>query len=68
MGPVRAHARQHDPDRTLTLIASQGTEQHVNGQPQAARLRRLGQMEPPADHGELAVRRDHIHHVGLDEH
>lgn len=65
---VRAHARQHHPHRVLTLLPRQRAQQRINGQSQATGVRRVGQMQVPLDDGELAVGRDHIDGIALDEH
>ncbi len=66
--PVRSHARQHDADGTLPLVAGKRAEQHVDWQPQAAGLDGCSQMQEAADNSKFGVRRDYVDPVGFDRH
>ncbi len=65
---VRTHARQHHADRPIALRTRERREQHVDRQPQAARLHRNGDVQHAQRDAEFAVRRDHIDDVGLHAH
>jgi hypothetical protein len=65
---VRAHAGQHDSDRTIPLILGQRPEEVVDRQSQPAGNRGSHELELPVENAEVCVGGDDVHGVRFDRH